>query len=253
MKNSGTYILLGFITALMISATGWSGLPKKIQGIIFGGNVVIGDTLGIDTGSLYTSHGSVLQIDTTADGRYFFKPATLSLVTDSAYILQSISDTATQLRSELADSVLWRVGGAGNFVRLQDITYTVALGSSSIVSDNSALEVTGPVLFTPTAINSEAATNIDAVNGNIIIISTTGSPNDTIVSIDQAQAGQIIHITNSDISNSVYMSPYAFANTSSQSLDTPGDSNVVIGPKDVVGILCVSDSEFRVISVTGNQ
>lgn len=256
MNKLKNILLLSLIGAFLISATGWSGLPKKIQGIIFGGNVVIGDTLGIDTGSLYTTYGNILKIDSVADGRLIFNSSSTADITDSAYILQSISDTATQLRSELADSTLWMVGDIGataDYVKLIEINHTLVLGDEDKVSALSTAEITGPLMLVPVTGGTEASTTLDLQSGNVWVFTTTTTADDTIVGFDNAQAGYIITLTNTD-ANSVHLSPYAFANTSSQTLSTDSGAVVTLTQYDVAQFLCVSTTEFRQIgSVVDNQ
>jgi hypothetical protein len=232
-------------------AQDWN-VPKKFNSIEFAGNLVIGNMLGIDTSSSLSDSGKTLIVDVLEDGRYFFNTSSFVTVTDTGLILSSISDTATQLRSELsdsstllkttiADSSRWVLDGGGSALIQANTDFSVVIGQTTPVSGVD-FYVNGLVAGNLKSVNIDVEQSVDVGGTNIIDVTPDSAPLDTVTSITGAVSNMFITIRNSSAAPVVF-SVSGFAGNS-QTLRTPSAANIIIPEYGMVTLYAKNETEF---------
>lgn len=201
--------------AVSAQATDWSGIPIKYQPVKFNNKSVFSDTIGFDSSATIGGYHQVLEIDTTADNRWFLNS-----------------------RNPYWD----REVGAGTGVVLFDNTNSVILGASAATT-SANLEVHGSISTIPEEITTEAATTLVAPESAIQIVINTTTTEDSIVDIEAASIGVEYIIVNADANENIYVSPWSFGQNG-KTLYTSGGTPITLTPRDVVKILCTSDNTF---------
>lgn len=260
----------------------WKRQPFKVSKIAFA------DTLFLSAESPYSQYGTSFVIDSTSDGRFYFKSgysindsltqirselsdSTSSIRTalsDSITLLRGdISDTADVLRGELTDTasairdlIYWEVGSdnsSGYLKPNSTLIDTVFIGSSSGESRKvkTVLQVSGQFSENMFTVNQgvNTDTTYNAANGNKVLIQTNASEAINITSITNFAVGSDIdfHVAES---SSLRIDPADFT-AAGQLLKTEEGSatEIILDEYDIISIQCVEENLFYVRFIQSNQ
>jgi len=169
-------------------------------------------------------------------------------LTDSiAQLRLDISDTATQIRSELSGSTYFQLMG-GKYLAIDSIGYDSLVIGGSSKDPNAVLQVNGQFNQSFNVISLTTDSIYNARNGNIVMLNNDGN----LSKITNCAIGTIITFTCLPLVTSAILNPANFT-ANGQVLRTPSGLMKVFDAYDVFTIICVAPAEFLLHSESENN
>jgi len=207
------------------------------------GNLVVADTIKANNAQITNLSGSGIYVSVDANGNLYKNNIDDSI----AQLRLDISDTATQIRSELSDSTYFQLMG-GKYLAINNIGYDSLVIGGNSKDPNAVLQVNGQFNQSFSIMSLTTDSIYNAKNGNIVMLNNDGN----ISKIINCAVGTIITFTCLPLVTSAILNPANFS-ANGQLLKTPSGSMKVFDAYDVFTIICVAPDEFLFHSESGDN